>query len=280
MHHRRGSRPLGGLLAVLLLLPLGCGGTDSVTGTPRGSFEPSWSDDFEGTAVDPSRWHVMDEHQDAWPETPWRRNWKRENVTVEDGALVIRTVREPAGFSTGAVMTGDWGRPILFQQTFGRFEARVRFPRQQGHWCAFWLESADVGRVDGSGRDGTEIDVVEKAWLLDQVQHTLHWDGYAAAHRSAEQLVTGRGVSDGGWHVFRVDWYPDEYVFFVDGVETWRTAAGGVCQASNWILLTEEIGNFGSGPGAWGVGPIEEAALPDEYRVDYVRVWRYVPPAP
>ena len=121
---------------------------------------------------------------------------------------MIRTVREPVGFSTGAVMTGDWGRPVLFQQAFGRFEARLRFPRQQGHWCAFWLENPDVGLVDGSGRDGTEIDVVEKAWLLDQVQHTLHWDGYAAAHRSAEQLVTGRGLSDGGWHVFRVDWYP------------------------------------------------------------------------
>jgi beta-glucanase (GH16 family) len=85
---------------------------------------------------------VIDEHVDAWPETPWRRAWKKENVTVEDGALVIRTVREPAGFSTGGVMTGDWGRPILFQQTFGRFEARVRFPKAQGHWCAFWPESS------------------------------------------------------------------------------------------------------------------------------------------
>jgi hypothetical protein len=123
---------------------------------------------------------------------------------------------------------------------------------QQGHWSAFWLESRDEGFVDGSGRDGTEIDIVERAWLVDQVQHTLHWDGYAAAHRSAEQLVTGRGLSDGGWHVFRVDWYPDEYVFFVEHHETWRTAAGGVCQQPNWILLTDEIGNLGTGPGALG----------------------------
>jgi beta-glucanase (GH16 family) len=270
--------PRAALLA-LVLLPLGCGGPAPATAPSGGSFEPSWSDEFEGSAVDATRWHVMDEFPQAWPETPWRRNWKKENVTVEDGALVIRTVREPVGFSTGAVVTGDWGKPVLFQQAFGRFEARVRFPRQPGHWCAFWLENPDVGRVDGSGRDGTEIDVMEKAWLVDQAQHTLHWDGYAAAHRSAEQLVTGRGLNDGGWHVFRVDWTPDEYVFFVDDRETWRTRAGGVCQSPNWILLTEEIGNVGSGPGQWGVGPIEQATLPDEYRVDYVRVWRYVPPA-
>jgi len=264
-------------LAPLLLLPLGCGGAEPVTAPSSGRFEPSWSDEFEGSAVDPARWHVLDEFVQAWPETPWRRNWKKENVTVEDGTLVIRTVREPVGFSTGAVMTGDWGKPILFQQAFGRFEARVRFPKQQGHWCAFWLETLNVGQVDGSGRDGTEIDVMEKAWLLDQVQHTLHWDGYGAAHRSAAQLVAGRGVNDGGWHVFRLDWYPDEYVFFVDDRETWRTSAGGVCQAPSWVLLTEEIGNFGTGPGQWGVGPIEDATLPDEFRVDYVRVSRYVP---
>jgi beta-glucanase (GH16 family) len=278
MRDRDASRPFELLLVALLLLPLGCGGSEPAAAPPPGTFEPSWSDEFDGTAVDPEKWHVMGEQQDAWPETPWRRNWKRENVTVEDGALVVRTVREPAGFSTGAVMTGDWGKPILFQQAFGRFEARVLFPRQQGHWFAFWLENPAVGHVDGSGRDGTEIDVVERAWLVDQVQHTLHWDGYDEAHRSAEQKVTGHGLNDGGWHVFRLDWYPDEYVFSVDGVETWRTSAGGVCQTPNWILLTDEIGNFGTGPGEWGVGPIEEASLPDELRVDYVRVWRYVLP--
>jgi hypothetical protein len=46
----------------------------------------------------------------------------------------------------------------------------------------------------------------------------------------------------------------------------------------NYILLTEEIGNFGFGPDYWGVGPIEDAVLPDYFRIDYVRVWAYTPP--
>ena len=33
-----------------------------------------------------------------------------------------------------------------------------------------------------------------------------------------------------GWHTFSLLWLPDEYVFYVDGKETWRTKAGGVCQ--------------------------------------------------
>lgn len=267
------------LVASVLLAAVlpGCGDDTTLPAPASGTFEPSWSDEFDGPTVDTTRWYVLDEHQDAWPETPWRRNWKKENVSIENGALVIRTVREPSGYSTGAVITGDWLHPSRFQQTFGRFEARVRFPSQQGHWCAFWLLNQNEPHLDGSGRDGTEIDVMEKAWLIDQVQHTLHWDGYAPDHGTAYQLVTGRGLTDGDWHVFRVDWYPDQYVFFVDGQETWRTAAGGVCQTPNDILLTEEIGHFGTGPGEWGVGPIEEAELPDVFSVDYVRVWRYVP---
>ncbi len=53
-----------------------------------------------------------------------------------------------------------------------------------------------------------------------------------------------------------------------------------MCQRPNDVLLTDEIGRFGTGPGEWGVGPIEEAQLPDEFSVDYLRVWRYVPPSP
>jgi hypothetical protein len=39
----------------------------------------------------------------------------------------------------------------------------------------------------------------------------------------------------------------------------------------------DDGGNFGVGPEEWGVGPIEDAALPDCFYVDYVRVWRYAP---
>jgi beta-glucanase (GH16 family) len=272
----------GNLVCVLLTLLLAgaCASTDPGTQEPPGDTfgELVFDDEFDGPKIDATKWHVSDGHQNYWPETPWRRNFKKENVYIQDGALVIRIAREQEGFSTGAVGTDDEGRRSFFEQAFGRFEARLRFPRQQGHWCGFWLWNVSQGNVDGSGRDGTEIDIIERAWLIDRGQHALHWDGYGSSHGSAVQTVTGAGLDDGGWHVVRLDWYPDEYVFFVDGRETWRTAAGGVCQTPNFLLLSDEIGNFGTGPGEWGVGPIEDAALPDHFYVDYVRVYRYVPP--
>ena len=56
--------------------------------------------------------------------------------------------------------------------------------------------------------------------------------------------------------------------FYVDGKETWRTRAGGVCQAPLYIKLSDEIGEWG--------GDIAKAKLPDRFLVDYVRVYDLV----
>jgi beta-glucanase (GH16 family) len=263
--------------------------TPSPTGTPTaapstgvlpgGTFgELTFDDEFAGPEIDTTRWSVEDGHQNYWPDSPWRRNFKKENVYIEDGALVIRVAKEQVGFSSGAIGTGDKGQPAPFEQAFGRFEARMRFPTQQGHGYAFWLWNVSQGHVDGTGGDGAEIDILERWWLIDRGIHALHWDGYGSEQGSAVQTVNGLGLNDGGWHVARLDWYPDKYVFFVDGRETWRTSAGGVDQTPNFVLFSDEIANYGTGPEAMGVGPIEDAVLPDYTHVDYVRVYAYVPP--
>jgi beta-glucanase (GH16 family) len=237
-------------------------------------------DEFDGERVDLSKWYVMDKHERYWPDMPWRRNYRKENVYVENGALVLRTIRDNSkdslSFSTGCVATYEDGKKTLFRHVYGRFEARVKFPSAQGHWCAIWLLPLTVGHEDGSGADGAEIDIMEKAWTGERIQHALHWDGYGEAHKSAYKGVTGMNLNDGRWHVIRLDWYPDEYVFYTDGIETWRTTDGGVSGAEAHIIISEEIGNAGMGSDAWGSGPIEDAVLPDYFMVDYVRVYEYL----
>ena len=49
-----------------------------------------------------------------------------------------------------------------------------------------------------------------------------------------------------GFHTFGLWWKPDEYVFYVDGKETWRSKAGGVCQVPEYMLLSDEIGLYGA----------------------------------
>ena len=96
----------------------------------------------------------------------------------------------------------------------------------------------------------------------------LHWDGYGKDHKSAGIKFKVDGVME-GWHTFGLLWLPEEYVFYVDGKETWRTTAGGVSRVPEFIKLTEEIGTWG--------GDITKAELPDYFRVDYVRVYSFAP---
>ena len=71
-----------------------------------------------------------------------------------------------------------------------------------------------------------------------------------------------------GFHTFSLLWTPTEYVFYVDGKETWRTKAGGVCQVPLYIKLSDEVGDW--------AGDIKKVKLPDEFLVDYVRVYDLV----
>ena len=82
---------------------------------------------------------------------------------------------------------------------------------------------------------------------------------------SKRRAATGSPFLCKCFHDYGLLWMPEEYVFYVDGREIWRTQAGGVSQVPEYLKLTDEIG-------AWG-GDIKKADLPDYFEVDYVRVF-------
>jgi beta-glucanase (GH16 family) len=219
------------------------------------TWKLAWSDEFNGTRIDTTKWEILGD---------WKRRdgyWVKDDSYVDgNGKLTIRTKKDGQRYTSGAMWTKD-----KFEHKFGYWVCRCKFPEQVGHWPAFWLHIDSVTKVGNEGRDGTEIDIMEKPWLEDKITQNLHWDGYGKAHKSAG---TGQilipGISE-GFHTFGLHWKKDEYVFYVDGKETWRTSAGGVSQVPQYIKLTEEIGKWG--------GDINKAELPDYFVVDYVRVY-------
>jgi beta-glucanase (GH16 family) len=222
---------------------------------PGREWRPIWSDEFDGKTIDTSKWEVIGDspRRDGW--------WTKSAVELDgEGHLVLLTNKEGDRYVSGAVRT--LGK---FEHAFGYWEACCKLPTHVGHWPAFWL--MPIGGLpdgDGRGRDGTEIDIMEKASLKSMAQHTLHWDGYGKHHKSQAKEVNREGLND-GFHTFALWWTPDSYVFYVDGEETWRTTAGGVCQKPAYAKLTEEIGPW--------AGKIGSAKLPDQFVIDYVRVF-------
>lgn len=221
-------------------------------------WELFWHDEFDGTRLDETKWNRLGD---------WKRRdgyWVKDDACLNGkGSLLLRTRRDGERFTCGAVNTQG-----KFEHAFGYYVARCKMPKQPGHWPAFWLMSRGVSTVGDEGRDGTEVDIIEMPWRDGRLTSNLHWDGYGKSHKSAGTKFKLPGVTE-GWHTFGLLWLPTEYVFYVDGRETWRSAAGGVSQAPEYVKLTEEIGTWG--------GDIRKAALPDHFEVDYVRVYEARP---
>jgi alpha-L-fucosidase len=232
--------------------------TEFLPPLPAGkSWKLAWSDEFEGSSLDRSKWEVLGDSK--------RRDgyWVQEDSYLDGrGNLVLRTKKDGDRYTCGAVRTK--GR---FEHRYGYWVCRCEFPQQPGHWPAFWMMADGVGQVGDGGRDGTEIDIMEKPWRDDTTTQNLHWDGYGRDHQHRGIKFEAPGLRE-GFHTFGLYWTPQEYVFYVDGLESWRTSAGGVSQVPQWALLTEEIGKWG--------GEIAAASLPDSFTVDYVRVYDIV----
>lgn len=259
------------VLLIIALMPL----TQLYAAPPDGyQWQMIWQDEFEGETIDATKWEIMGD---------WQRRvgwWLKDDAYLDgNGNLVLRTRRVPNkpnskqpqhwgtdGYSSGAVRTR--GR---FEHAYGYYEARMDITRQTGHWPAFWLFNQSVNHVGNEGRDGTEIDIMES---FDCIYHTLHWDGYGEAHQSeGKKVLCDRMDEMGqGFHTFGLLWTPQEYVFYVDGHETHRSKAGGVCQVPLYIKLTDEIDLF--------MGDVSTATLPSHHLVDYVRVYEQVTPGP
>lgn len=220
-------------------------------------LELVFEDDFNGTALDESKWSFEDNspRRDGW--------WEKEAVSLDgEGNLVMTTYEEDGRFIDGCITSK--GLISLMEEPYGYYAIRVKFHREQGHWPAFWMMAGDEGSIGNGGVDGAEIDIFEKPTLDNMIQQTIHWDGYGSEHKSSARKVFLKGAME-GWHTVGLLWTPQKYVYYIDGVKTWSHSYGGVCEKPGELIISDEIGTW--------AGDIKKAALPDSFLVDYVRVY-------
>jgi beta-glucanase (GH16 family) len=240
-----------------------------------------FSDEFEGNELDRTKWDLCPE----W-DRQGRSSWQDDMVSVGGGLLHLKfRVDAELGRNrtSNRTLADSWIRAggirsrakdgrILFDNSYGYYEARIKFPKVDGTWGAFWLMSPTQHITADEGVDGTEIDIVESIHNKDgKYNAALHWNGYGTGHKSTGSNTTTKPVVDiydGEFHVFALDWSPSEYVFYVDGKVFWRVDGGSECginQNPNYIKLTVESADW--------AGAIPRAFPGDEMLVDYVRVY-------
>lgn len=226
------------------------------------TYDLTFEDEFNGTELDATKWV----HSPEWKRQDLNNYWD-DSMTWLDGKgnLIVGMSYDSKNdrFLSGAVETKG-----LFEQAYGYFEIRCTVNTVPGYWTAFWLMGDCVIDETEGGVNGTEIDIMETPYYKQkQVQNTLNWDGYGSAHK-AEGKVSNINIYDGEYHIFSLLWKEDEYVFYVDGNETWRTnakKAKGICREPLYIIISSETGSW--------TGIPNPKDLPDQMKVDYVRVY-------
>mgnify|MGYP004532060213 CR=1 FL=1 len=231
----------------------------------------TFSDDFEGTELDPSRWRRSAE-QERQAQMNGHGWWADECSYVQDGNLVIEAKEKDGRLISGAVETAG-----IFEQAHGLYEIRFRTEKTSGLWYAFWLLGQnDENHVGNGARDAAEIDIFE---LVPNEPYgngpnffktTIHWDGHGDAKKSNASPAYNPGDDFyGSWHTVQFLWDDENYFLYLDGELLWELDGeefGGMCDGTAQVIISSEFGDWG--------GPTELSLLPAKMYVDYVHIYR------
>ncbi len=159
-----------------------------------------------------------------------------------------------------------------FAFTYGRVSARIKVPKGQGIWPAFWMLGSNIDSRNWPGCG--EIDVMEVIGREPRTVHgTLHGPGYSGQQGLSSRWISARGEVGDDFHVFSVEWAPGRVRHSVDGeVFATRTPADlppgetWVFDHDFFVLLNLAVG------GTWPGNPDASTPFPAEMLVDWVRV--------
>ncbi len=238
-----------------------------------------WRDEFDGAVGSgpaETKW-VAELGGGGWGNAELQTyTARRENSQIVedpealDGkALAIIARREGDGYTSARLVTQG-----KFGVQYGRIEARLKMPAGRGLWPAFWALGETLS-TEGWPHCG-EIDIME--WVGQTpgtVRASLHGPGYSGIDNVGTNYDLPSGeVFSGRYHVFAVEWTPEGMEFSVDGKVYATPGPKDLPAGAKWVydrpfylLLNLAVG------GHWPGSPTPETAFPQEYRIDYVRVF-------
>ncbi|MGA2176836.1 MAG: glycoside hydrolase family 16 protein [Verrucomicrobiota bacterium] len=249
--------------------------TSPATAAPAAGWRLVWSDEFnqpDGSAPDPAKWGY-DTGASGWGNNELEYYTSRtNNARIQDGKLVIEARKENLGgknITSARLLTmgkGSW--------TYGRFEARIKIPRGQGIWPAFWMLGTNIDSVKWPNCG--EIDIMENIGREPGTVHgTVHGPGYSGADGIGGPVTLPGGVAVADdFHVFAVECEPERITWFMDGRQYFSVTPSQLPKSTRWVFNQPKflLLNLAVG-GVWPGYPDDTTTLPQRMVVDYVRVY-------
>jgi beta-glucanase (GH16 family) len=244
-------------------------------------WELVFSDEFNGDKLDRTKWATRYIYNNETMDHFKDENQRYRDIHVVSGGVLSLVAKKAEGNLFESAM-------IRSHRTFyyGYYEARVFLPNAKGVFPAFWLE-ADYD-IDGKTWHPPEADIFE--FVINGVEdkaNSLHSNvvapfsekQYSYVDRSflpKFQNMYGSEDLNLGWHTVGYVWAPDKVSLFWDGKLIYT-------RNYQWLRKDGQLGppahvdlNFAVGGKDWaGRHGIDEAAFPQAFKIDYVRVCQY-----
>ncbi len=225
-----------------------------------------WADEFSGNSINTNNWTMeLGTGSNGWGNNELQFYTARtQNAQIINGQLaIIAKAENYAGRNyTSARMITQNKQSF----TYGKIEARIKIPKGQGVWPAFWMLGSNFSTV-GWPNCG-EIDIMEHVNTNEKIHGTIHWDAGGYATYGGDTTINN--VSQ--FHTYAVEWDANKIRWFVDGVKY------HAADITNNINSTDEfhnpfflILNMAIG-GNWPGSPSANFTA-DTLFVDYVRVY-------
>ncbi|MDR2441844.1 MAG: glycoside hydrolase family 16 protein [Planctomycetaceae bacterium] len=234
-----------------------------------------WSDEFDGNGLPNSEKWGYETGYVRNKEKQYYTNARLENAEVKDGFLVItarkddfRNGDKTYPITSASVISkgkGFWNR--------GRIEVSAKVPKSLGTWPAIWMLPKD--QKAGWPQCG-EIDILEHVGFDPQ---KIHFNVHVDKYNHTKKNNKGKSVScpdpDTKFHVYAIEWFDDRIDFYFDTEKCFSYVNEGEGETSwpfdkpFYLILNLAFG------GSWGgTKGIDESSLPQQFLIDYVRVWQ------
>ncbi|MFD2036624.1 family 16 glycosylhydrolase [Belliella marina] len=259
----------------------------SLKAQSQNNWTLAWSDEFDYKGLpDSSKWTY---------EIGYIRNQEKqyytgprlENVEVKRGKLFITGRKEKYPNEAFEAGSKDWKKASPFADytsgciitekinawQYGRIEVRAKLPRGNGVWPAIWMLGDDFSDIGWP--DSGEIDIMEHVGTDPRTVHgTVH---YPIANDQGYKSDGGKFSKKGPfrkYHVYAIEWSEARIDFYIDDVKYHSFEIDKAGEGSDNPFRKPYYLLINLAMGAKWPGPIDDKVLPQQFVIDYVRVYQ------
>ncbi len=262
-----------GIMAILELFGMLLFGLPT---TPRGQelnlegYKLVLCDEFEGDTLNTELWFHRGEGSQG------QGKYSSEQVSFKDGNMIITgEYRKDGKFGEGW-----YGAEVgtINKYKHGYFEIRCICNKDPYFWSAFWIQASHPYEAEYSqgGIGGAEIDIFESmshnSTDPNSVTSTVHCAGVDGIQEGIQSANLGTFKANNiyeEYNTYGLEWTEDEYIFYINGVETARTDFGnGVSQVEEIPIISLVV------PSSDKFDLMDKETYNTQFKIDYVKIYQ------